>query len=470
MHQLQEFRLPSLPVPPRKAFLPLLSPLLSYPPKGPFNCDTLRKLTTTFQVQSHDAGSFKDQGFSYNLETSRQFQARGAAASTYGSNIAGPSTMTTPYPDGIPSHPAASASGTNGNANTPAPAHHMEGMPYRNGSAYTYGPASAPRTGFVWNGLPASESTSGYPNPAAPEGQAGYQAGGSGSTSNGGTSAYGANGAYTHQGPYASSVPYAVHEPRYPFTAYHAAYHAYTGQLPPLPSTRATAMGVNGLENPSSYGYSNHLTAAVPSPHRAQNPSSEDIKPPVSSASTSSSVTLAGGAALSDRESHGSQTTIPVHQMHRNNSVSSMGSYGNRRSTASPATSLSTSHQEGTPSSSFDSYTTSPATTATGYPPAASSQRQSSSSGSNGMYTTSPAGSSNADFPPSSHGYVYTDTTAAAILAAAAHRRATPGNERNGNGTGSSNTYEASHSALAAGSYAMPAELSGDQRKAAMGP
>jgi hypothetical protein len=227
---------------------------------------------------------------------------------------------------------------------------------------------------------------------------------------------------------------------------------------------RAPAMNANGGESPTSYGYSiQQLTTATGSPHQVQNPSQEDIRSPVASTSASSSVTLADGTALPSRGSAASSTTLPSHPMHRNSSVSSTDSYGNRRSAPSSVTSL----QEGTSSPSYDSYTASPAAA---YPPNAPSQQQASSSHSTGMYATSPGGSSINFSSSSSPGDAYTDITAAAILAAASHRRASPGNESNGNGTRNgvispSHTYEGSHSALAMGAYDMPSETRGDTRK-----
>lgn len=413
----------------------------------------------SLQVQSHDPNSSgKDQGFGYNIESSRQFQARGPLPP----NPYGPGT-------GFDAFNAATAASS---------AHaHLGSLPYRNGSGYSHGHGSGPDTPRTSSYLSWSPPTAAYAESGAAEAQAQAQAGrisngGNDNSSSGGhTSTYGQHNHHHHHPGYYH--PAGISQPQearflspFAFSSYTIAGHpsaavvslaSLASRPSPVLSGPATIAG----EHSGSFAY--HQIAQA---QALQTPAGEG-----SATSNAQGSTAAVSAASPGPSSEStSSTAAQQQQLLRNDSVSSLASYS--RHTASPTASL----QGATPSSSsYDNYSPSPIS---GYAHMTPGHDQSSSRSAE-LYTTSPRVTSSSEsgtgFPSSLGGYVYHDTTAAAAIAAASHRRGTPENvggrlSNSGSGVASSSgSYSQSPTNVntSTSPFAMAAEMSeDDERKA----
>lgn len=382
------------------------------------SADSLLRLP---KVQSHDPhNGTKDQNFGYNIDSSRHFHARG-------------SLPPNPYGHGNGFEGLLAAAG----AVPPSP-HHLAAMPYRNGSAYPYGPSQGPDTPRTTAYLAWSHAAGAYVDSAAAEALLQVQ-NGHGANNGSQTSAHG-----QQQQQYAPQSLYphlfgAPQEGRY-VNAYNLGPYTIAGHpssavvslasLATRPSPATPVPVPNGAEHPGSFTY--HNMAHDQAPQSTTGDHNIEVKTEESSASSSN---VAPG--------HSSERvpSIAAHQqLPRNDSMSSMASYS--RSTGSPNASI----QGTTPSTGYDSYSPSPAA---GYGYTTSTQESRSA----GAYTASPRVPASSEvvtgyppttgyppsgyppstgyppctgFPPSSSGYVYHDTTAAAALAAASNRRGTP--------------------------------------------
>jgi hypothetical protein len=366
------------------------------------------------KVQSHDPhNGTKDQNFGYNIDSSRQFQARGSLPP----NLYGPGT-------GLEGLLAAAG------AMAPSP-HHLATMPYRNGSAYPYGPQGpdTPRTSgyLTWN-----HATGSYVDSAAAEALLQVQNGHGGNNGRQ-TSAHAQQQQHAPQSFYPHLFG-APQEGRYVNTynigPYTIAGHPSSAvvslaSLATRPSPATPVPVPNGAEHPRSFTYHNMAQAqALQSPTGEHN---NEVKTEESNASSSTVASVPSSERVPSTAAH--------QELPRNDSMSSMASYN--RSSGSPNTSI----QGATPSTSYDSYSPSP-NAGYGYTTSAHESRPASA------YVTSPRATASEEpvmgfppttgyqpstgyppstgFPPSSSVYVYHDTTAAAALAAASNRRGTP--------------------------------------------
>lgn len=379
------------------------------------------------KVQSHDPhNATKDQNFGYNIDSSRHFQARGPLPPN-------------PYGPGNGFEGLLAAAGA-----MPSSPHHLAAMPYRNGSAYPYGPQGpdAPRTSgyLTW-----SHTAGAYVDSAAAE--ALIQAQNGHSASHGSqTSAHAQQQQHAPQSFYPHLFS-AAQEGRYVGTynlgPYTIAGHPSSAvvslaSLATRPSPATPVPVTNGAEHPGSFTYHNMAQAQT-----IQSPTGEHNSEVKTEESSASSSTVTSGPSPERVPSIAAQQQ----QLPRNDSMSSMASSYNR-STGSPDASL----QGTTPSTGCDSYSPSPNagydyTTSTQEPRSAggyvSSPRVTVTEDVNGYPPTTAYTSAtgyppttgcppstgyppSTGFPPASSGYVYHDTSAAAALAAASNRRGTP--------------------------------------------